>query len=356
MGLVFNPLLNNGFDRTSSGSGGVTNINGITGAVTFAAGTNVTLVPVGNTITINSTSVSTAPAGLNKQVQFNNSGTFGAAAGFEYDSAKLSFKSGNTSNVATGFYSTALGSSTTATGNYTFVTGGGNTSSSDYSASFGNTTTASGIASFSLGNQSLASGENSLSGGLGTIAQGYAQLSIGSYNIAQGSSGTLGPTDNIFIIGNGSGSGSRKNAFTISADSIMKIYGSTSGFVGQKTTASPVSYTVTWPGAQGAVSTSLINDGSGNLSWVPTNSLITFNKENITLSGTDIINQYVDLAHLVIPNSVTLAVTKAYQVEGSDYTLSTVGIITRLTFAGDLAIGGASALIAGNILNIQYTF
>lgn len=39
-----------------AGSGsGVSSLNTLTGAVTLAAGTNITLVPVGNTITINST-------------------------------------------------------------------------------------------------------------------------------------------------------------------------------------------------------------------------------------------------------------------------------------------------------------
>ena len=38
-----------------SGAGGVTSVNTLTGAVVLAAGTNVTLVPVGNTITVNST-------------------------------------------------------------------------------------------------------------------------------------------------------------------------------------------------------------------------------------------------------------------------------------------------------------
>lgn len=39
--------------------GGVTTLNGLSGAVTLAAGTGITLVPVGNTITINATNAST---------------------------------------------------------------------------------------------------------------------------------------------------------------------------------------------------------------------------------------------------------------------------------------------------------
>lgn len=50
--MVFKSSLNNG---GGSGGGGVTSLNSITGAVTLAAGTNITLTPVGQTITINAT-------------------------------------------------------------------------------------------------------------------------------------------------------------------------------------------------------------------------------------------------------------------------------------------------------------
>lgn len=91
--------------------------------------------------------------------------------------------------------------------------------------------------------------------------------------------------------------------------------------------------------------------------YVDTNaSNVSYDKQSITLNGTNITNQYVDLAHLVKSDSLTLAINKTYQVEGSDYTLSTVGLITRLTFSGDLATGGVSALVSGDVLNIQYSF
>jgi len=48
----------------------------------------------------------------------------------------------------------------------------------------------------------------------------------------------------------------------------LRINGSSSGYVGFKTTTAPTSYTVVMPGAQGGASTFLQNDGSGNLSWV----------------------------------------------------------------------------------------
>lgn len=65
---------------------GVASVNGLTGALTLAAGSNITLTPVGNTITISSTGGSGSPAGSNTQIQFNNSGAFGASSNLIFDS------------------------------------------------------------------------------------------------------------------------------------------------------------------------------------------------------------------------------------------------------------------------------
>lgn len=165
-----------------------------------------------------------------------------------------------------------------------------------------------------------------------------------------------GPQHNYFIA-NSAATTTWANGYfgtSIQTPSLV-IPGSTSGTLTINSSAITTSYSIIMPSVQGAANTVLTNNGSGVLSWSASSSS-TFNKENITLSSTNITNQYVDLAHLTIANSLTLAVTKTYQVEGSDYTLSTIGGVTRLSFAGDLATGGVSALVAGNILNIQYTF
>jgi hypothetical protein len=77
-------------------------------------------------------------------------------------------------------------------------------------------------------------------------------------------------------------------------------------------------------------------------------------KENITLSGGDITNQYVDLAVVIKANSLEFTFNHVVMVEGSDYTLSTVLGKTRVTFAGDLATGGAYAAVAAEVLNFKY--
>lgn len=87
--------------------------------------------------------------------------------------------------------------------------------------------------------------------------------------------------------------------------------------------------------------------------------------QNITLNGTDITNQYVDLAHPITGASASVNSANLFvaggpmQVKGTDYTVSLTGGVagvTRISFAGDLATAGAAELIAGDILVIGYSF
>lgn len=75
---------------TFSGSG-VSSLNGLTGDVILAAGSNVTITPVGNTLTIASSGGGTgSPGGLNTQIQYNNSGAFGGITGAVTDGTAVS--------------------------------------------------------------------------------------------------------------------------------------------------------------------------------------------------------------------------------------------------------------------------
>lgn len=103
----------------------------------------------------------------------------------------------------------------------------------------------------------------------------------------------------------------------------------------------------------------------GGLPAWATGTTVTTTEDIITLNGTDITNQYVDLAHTALGasaaiNSVSLNVVGGpEQLKAVDYTVSLTGGsggVTRLTFAGDLATGGAAELIAGDILMIKYTY
>lgn len=100
-------------------------------------------------------------------------------------------------------------------------------------------------------------------------------------------------------------------------------------------------------------------NGSNNLESLKTR------EEKITLTGTDITNQYVDLAHAIYgvdaaENSASLFVVGGLMQEKAvDYTVSLTGGsggVTRITFAGDLATAGAAELVAGDKLVIKYSF
>jgi hypothetical protein len=88
-------------------------------------------------------------------------------------------------------------------------------------------------------------------------------------------------------------------------------------------------------------------------------ALVTYapGRDKFTLNGTDITNQYVDLAQEAVPASVQVSVVGlAPQFEGIDYTLSVVLGVTRITFAGDLATAGNAALISGDIMHVNYSY
>lgn len=88
-------------------------------------------------------------------------------------------------------------------------------------------------------------------------------------------------------------------------------------------------------------------------------------EQSITLSGTDITNQYVDLAHAVYGTSASVNSIELTPMGGPlqqktvDYTVSLTGGsggVTRVTFAGDLATGGNAALVATDVLAINYSY
>lgn len=88
-------------------------------------------------------------------------------------------------------------------------------------------------------------------------------------------------------------------------------------------------------------------------------------QQAITLSEGDITNQYVDLSHAVYgasasDNSVSLTVIGGLTQEKTvDYTVALTGGsggVTRISFAGDLASGGAAELIAGDKLIVSYSY
>lgn len=89
---------------------------------------------------------------------------------------------------------------------------------------------------------------------------------------------------------------------------------------------------------------------------------LTWGKEYVTLSGTDITNQYFDLAQEARLNSVSaFAKGQPMGIEDAaeDYTLSYTGGVagvTRVNFVTNWATAGVSELVAGDILVFQYQY
>jgi hypothetical protein len=78
-------------------------------------------------------------------------------------------------------------------------------------------------------------------------------------------------------------------------------------------------------------------------------------KETFVLSGTDITNQFVTLAHTPLANSTDLLIQGAGdQLEGASYDYTVSG--ATIVFQNGLATGGVSALVAGDILQVQYEY
>lgn len=84
----------------------------------------------------------------------------------------------------------------------------------------------------------------------------------------------------------------------------------------------------------------------------------TWSKASFTLSAGDITNQYIDLAHTIIASSLDLWVDGGpMETESVGYTVNLTGGsggVTRVTFAGDLATGGASELVATDVIRVKY--
>jgi len=121
------------------------------------------------------------------------------------------------STIASGLFSTAMGYSTTASGDYSTTMGIYAEASGDLSIAMGFRTKASGNNSTVMGYSTTASGDYSTAMGYSTTAQSYASVVLGQYNIISGSKTTWEDADPLFVIGNGTGTGTtpRSNALTV---------------------------------------------------------------------------------------------------------------------------------------------
>jgi len=133
--------------------------------------------------------------------------------------------------------------------------------------------------------------------------------------------------------------------------------------VGLKAPASGADNTIyVLPVSDGSNGQLLQTNGSGVLSFTSPAAAPINNKELITLSGTNITNQYIDLAHVAKTNSIDFVVKGGgIMIEGASYDYSVsytggAGGNTRITFLNDLASGGLAALIAGDVVVAKYQY
>lgn len=75
-------------------------------------------------------------------------------------------------------------------------------------------------------------------------------------------------------------------------------------------------------------------------------------REVLTLTGTDITNQYVDSSQNCVIDSAIMSVSGVGVLVGTDVTLSTVSLKLRITFSTPFATGGVSELIAGDKIQL----
>jgi hypothetical protein len=229
--------------------------------VNLVAGPNITINQVGTSFEISgsSGSGSTNPAGNNYEIQFNNSGNFGATGSFRFNYLSQSLEQG-TEVTASGLYSHAEGGATIASGltshaegAYTLAEGiadhaegfqttassvgwypGGGSATAAHAEGYG--TKAYGIAAHAEGYSTMTSGNFAHAEGFGTLAnqtgshaegfyttasgiyshaEGFYTIASGSYQHVQGQFNTHGDDASLMIVGNGTADNTRSDAFKV---------------------------------------------------------------------------------------------------------------------------------------------
>lgn len=175
-------------------------------------------------------------AGSDREIQFNNSGAFGASSTFKlmadgdlllsgaaatgvssvplsgagtrmfFDIQQAAFRAGEVNgtqwdNASIGPYSVAMGYNTTASAYNAFAAGYSTTASGDYSTALGYMTTASGSTGVALGNQATASDMASFASGFNTMASGNSSTAMGRNVIVGNGTGGSGQGDGSMAIG-----------------------------------------------------------------------------------------------------------------------------------------------------------
>lgn len=285
-----------------------------------------------------------------------------------FNSGAVSLLSGTTVDGNSGLIqiNTSQASGTGSSGGISINTGAAGSNTGDITVNTGAPTNAN----FNSGGFISATGAVTGTGQSGIfqfITGGAADTLSGSVVLASGAIAGSGSSGSLTLFtggissvgGGGTGtatlqSGDIDAGAGVSGDVVLHI-GTSTGTRGH------IKFTDGSEGTAGYVWTSLDTVGSG--SWMPGPSATPVNKKELfVLSGTDITNQYIDLTHVALTDSIDFVVQgEGSQIEGASYDYSVsytggAGGNTRLSFLNGLATGGLSALTTGDVVVIQYQF
>jgi hypothetical protein len=144
-----------------------------------------------------------------------NAGLQSFATGIDTTASGDSSTAMGDTTTAIGIASTAMGEDTTASGDSSTAMGDTTTASGDSSTAMGMGTEASGDYSTAMGGSTTASGWLSTAMGYNTTAEAYGSTVLGRYNVISGNPTSWVATEPVFVIGNGTSSGSPANALTV---------------------------------------------------------------------------------------------------------------------------------------------
>jgi hypothetical protein len=105
--------------------------------------------------------------------------------------------------------------------------------------------------------------------------------------------------------------------------------------------------------ASGTEATDAVNKGQLD-SAITAIPQISFNKETKTVDSQILLDEYIDLAFEANPNSMVMFVGRLAMIEGSDYSVSVVDGVTRVTFLEPMLVPSPEALELGDIIHFTY--
>lgn len=83
-------------------------------------------------------------------------------------------------------------------------------------------------------------------------------------------------------------------------------------------------------------------------------SIVAVKMAAVTLSSQQIADGYLDLTHAALASSISVFCERVAILEGLDYTVSSVGGVSRLTWIGPSAAGAEEEFAEGDVVYIQY--